>query len=78
MTKKTVKHKLIREGIKKGLKRIGKKTASTIFGRAAAMLSSQKAYAHQDGKWVTQKDGSKKFVKTKFYQEKKKKKVGRR
>ena len=53
MTKKTVKHKLIREGIKKGLKRIGKKTASTIFGRAAAMLSSQKAYTHPDRDWET-------------------------
>lgn len=37
-------------------------------GVAATMLTPQKAYAHQDGQWVTNTDGSKSFEKFNFYE----------
>ena len=38
-------------------------------GVAATMLTPQTAYAHQDGQWVTNPDGSKTFEKFKFYED---------
>jgi len=38
-------------------------------GVAATMLTPQKAYAHQDGQWVTNPDGSKSFEKFNFYED---------
>lgn len=38
-------------------------------GVVATMLTPQKAYAHQDGQWVTNPDGSKTFEKFKFYED---------
>jgi len=38
-------------------------------GLAATILTPTNAYAHQDGKWVTNPDGSKTFEKFKFYED---------
>tara|TARA_R100001129_G_scaffold112594_1_gene77533 strand:+ start:4861 stop:5226 length:366 start_codon:yes stop_codon:yes gene_type:complete len=54
--------------IKEGLKKYVGPLAGKIFGLAGMMLTSESAYAHQNGQWVTNPDGSKTFEKVKFYE----------
>ena len=65
--RKKAKRVAVKEMVKAGLKRAGKKLLSGALGVGAALLNTQKAYAPNNmGKYVKQKDGSVKFVKTKF------------
>ena len=65
--RKKAKRVAAKEMIKAGLKRAGKKLLSGALGVGAALLNTQKAYAPNNmGKYVKQKDGSVRFVKTKF------------
>ena len=54
--------------IKEGLKKYVGPIAGKIFGLGSMMLTTQSAYAHQNGEWVTNPDGSKTFEKVNFYE----------
>ena len=65
--RKKAKRVAAKEVIKAGLKKAGKKLLSGALGVGSALLNTQKAYAPNNmGKYVKQKDGSVRFVKTKF------------
>ena len=61
MTKKTKKHRLAREALRSGLRRVGKKFLSKIVGVGGALLNTQKAHARSKKKQKfidTKNDGS--------------------